>query len=93
MVATFVVHKRTGMCDQDRVIHSCRLTGNHGKTEIKKTTNHTVVREGMLDREYLWLRPTTKLDSPNKIRQQIDDLRQAFPHSADICITYETVWS
>ena len=41
------------MCDQDGATYSHRLTGNHGKTEVKKTVNHTVVRKGMLDREFL----------------------------------------
>ena len=66
------------MCDQDDVIYSCRLAGSDGKTEIKKTTHHTIVREGMLDREGLWLDPTIsghKLEyALNRIRQQIDDL-------------------
>lgn len=50
IVAIFVVHEPTGMCNQDGVVYSCRLTGNHNKTEIKKILNHTVVRKGMLDR-------------------------------------------
>ena len=29
-----------------------RLTGNHDRTEIKKTLNYTVIRKGMLGREY-----------------------------------------
>ena len=52
-----MVHERTGMCDQDGVVYSCKLTGNYGKTEIKNTINNTVVREGILDREHLWLHP------------------------------------
>ena len=37
------------MCDEDVATYWCRLTSIHGKTEIKKTVNHTIIRKGMLD--------------------------------------------
>ena len=57
------------------------LTGNHGKTDVKKAVNHAVIRKGMLIREFLWLCPTvsgSKLEyALNRIMLQPVD-RQAF---------------
>ena len=65
IVAVLAVHGNTvhtAMCDQDGATYLLRLTAIHGKTEVKKTVNHAVIRKGMLDREFLWLCPTLSVE-------------------------------
>ena len=50
-----MVHGYTAHTDQDGATYSRRLTDIHGKTKLKKTVNYTVIRKGMLGREFLWL--------------------------------------